>query len=188
MKIILASKSPRRKTVLEENGYEVEVDVSHADEDSMKAGDIREMVKAIAKLKAETVAKRHDGVIVAADTMVYFNGKAIGQQKDRKEAGRTLRMLLGKTHEVYTGICIISKNGDNQKIIQGLEMTKVKLRDVDEEELKRYIDADTYKGKAGAYSIDDPEFKSFIESIEGSYTNVMGLPIERFKKMMKEVV
>jgi septum formation protein len=190
MKLILASKSPRRKKVLEENGYEVIVDVSNADEDSVKSTslNLRDKVIRIATLKAGTVAKKHkDGIILAADTMVYFEGHEIGQQDTKDSAFKTLKKLLGKTHEVYTGICIlVIKNNNVMQIIQDSELSKVKLKKISDEAIRKYVDAGHYAGKAGAYNVDDKEFESYVDIIDGSKTNVMGLPIEKVKEMLKK--
>jgi len=186
MKIILASKSPRRKEILEKKGFEVEVDVSNVDEESVKRDDVKQLVMDLARMKAETVAKRKpDSVVVAADTLVYFNGEEIGQQKDDKQAEMTLRMLAGKTHEVYSGLCVI--NTKTGEILQDLEISKVKLKKVSDEILMNYIKSGQYKGKAGAYNIADPEFESFVENIEGSHTNIMGLPQNKIAKMIEVV-
>jgi septum formation protein len=185
MKIILASKSKGRREVLNKLGYEFNIDVSNADEDSIKKEDIKELVMSLAKLKAETVAERHsDSIIIAADTLVSFEGEKIGQQKDDIEAENTIRKLLGKTHEVYTGICVI--NTANNKIVQDIEKSNVTLKNVSDETLKEYIATGAYAGKAGAYCITDQEFKNFIEKVEGSITNIKGMPVEKIGKMIEE--
>jgi septum formation protein len=185
MKIVLASKSKGRREVLNKLGYDFIVDVSHADEDSIKKEDVKELVMELAKLKAETVAKKHsDSITIGADTLVSFKGEKIGQQKDDIEAENTIRKLLGKTHEVYTGICVI--NTANNKIVQDYEVSRVTLKNVSDETLKEYIATEVYAGKAGAYCITDPEFKDFIEKVEGSVTNIKGMPEEKIGKMIKE--
>lgn len=186
MKIILASRSPRRLKLLRDNGYDVSVDISHADEDLVKSDNVKEKVMDIARLKAETVAARHkDSIIIAADTLVYFEGQEIGQQKDKESAMKILKKLLGKTHEVYTGIYMI--NTKSGKFVQDAVVSNVKLRNVSEDIISSYINSGQYKGKAAAYNIDDQEFVSFIESVDGSYTNIMGLPIEKIKPMLEVV-
>jgi len=187
MKIVLASKSPRRKEVLEKHGYDVIIDVSNVDENSAKKKDVKELVMELAKLKAQTVAKRHkDTIIVAADTLVYFERKELGQPKDAHEAEEMIRRLIGKTHEVYSGICII--NTSNSEVMQDFDLSKVKLKKVSDETLREYIASGQYKGKAGAYNINDPEFENFIDNVKGSYFNVMGLPIEKVEKMIDKAV
>ena len=186
MKIILASKSPRRKEILEDNGYDIEVDVSNVDEESARKDDIRELVMHLARLKAETVAKRHNNsVVVAADSLVFFEGQEIGQPKNDEEAERILRMLMGRTHEVYTGVCVI--NPSTGEILQDLEISRVTLKKVSDDVLMNYVKAGHYKGKAGAYNINDPEFESFMDGYEGSYTNIMGLPRKKIAKMIEIV-
>jgi len=185
MKIILASKSPRRKEILEKHGYDVIVDVSGVDEKSVNGDNVKHLVMKLAKLKAEAVKERHKGnIIVAADTLVYFDGEEIGQQKNDEEAERAMRKLIGETHEVYSGVCVI--NTSNSKIIQDYEISKVKLKKVSDETLREYIESGQYKGKAGAYNIADPEFESFVENVEGCKFNIMGLPIEKVKTMINK--
>tara|TARA_Y100000310_G_scaffold187875_1_gene187856 strand:+ start:2290 stop:2853 length:564 start_codon:yes stop_codon:yes gene_type:complete len=187
MKIVLASKSPRRKEILEEQGYDVVVDVSNVDEDLIKKKDVKELVMELAKLKAEAVKERHkDDIIIAADTLVYFDGKEIGQQKSDDEAKETMEKLMGETHEVYSGVCVI--NTSNGKVEQDCEISKVKLKNVPKNTLKEYIKSGQYKGKAGAYNIADPEFESFVENVEGCKFNIMGLPIEKVKMMINKVL
>ena len=190
MEFILASQSPRRKKILEDHGFKFIVDISNADEESVKAVNIKERVVETARLKAETVAKRHDdAIILAVDTLVYFEGKEIGQQKSVDTALKTLKNLLGKTHEVYSGIYLIKKrNGKIIKALQDTDISKVLLKKVDDKTLDAYVHSGQYKGKAGAYNISDPEFESFIEKIDGSYSNIMGMPIEKVEPMMKNII
>ena len=187
MKIVLASRSPRRKQLLEEAGFEVEVDVSNLDEKDVKKEDVIDLVMELAKLKVQIVAKRHpDSIIVGADTLVYFNGEEIGQPVDEKDAEEIMNKLNGTTHEVVTGLYVVNTN--NGKFSHEHEVSEVKLRKINEEKIKEYITLGLYKGKAGAYNIDDPEFETFIESIKGPKSNVMGLPIEKVKEMINKVV
>ncbi len=180
-RIILASKSPRRKEILSQY-YDVTVDASYIDEEAVKKNDISELVVELARLKAEKVASRHlDSVIVAADTLVYFKGKEMGQAKDDLDAEKMLRKLMGNTHEVYSGVCVIS----NCLMLQDYDVSKVTLKNVPENILKEYISSGLYKGKAGAYNINDPEFKIFVDKVEGCYFNIMGMPIEKVKKMIE---
>ena len=138
----------------------------------------------LAKLKAKTVAERHkDSIVVAADTLVYFEGEEIGQQHNEEDAEKILRRLMGKTHEVFSGLCII--NTKTGEVMQDMETSYVTLRKVSDEILMNYIKLGQYKGKAGAYNIDDPEFESFVEKIEGCKLNIKGMPIEKIQKMIE---
>lgn len=184
MKIVLASKSPRRKAILEEHRYDVTVDVSDVDEEAVKREDVKDLVMELAKLKAKKVAERHkDSIVVAADTLVYFEGEELGQAKNDEEAEKTLRKLMGKKHEVFSGICVI--NTATGELMQDLEISRVTLKKVSDRVLKEYIASGQYKRKAGAYNIDDPEFESFVDYIEGCKLNIKGMPIEKIKKMIK---
>jgi|TARA_Y100000310_G_C20689203_1_gene821108 septum formation protein len=185
MKLVLASRSPRRKSLLEEAGYEVYVDVSDFDEKSIVIPDVKELVVELALKKAEVVAPRHQGsVIVAADTLVCFEGKEIGQQDSDEDARKVIKMLLGKTHEVFTGVCIVGKDGQKY---QDLVRSEVTLKNVSDAVVEEYIKSGQYKRKAGAYNIADPEFENFVEKIEGSETNIVGLPIEKVKEMLEKL-
>jgi septum formation protein len=178
MKLVLASQSPRRKSLLEELGHDVVVDVSDFDEKSVVISDVKDLVVELALKKAEVVAPRHPcSIIVAADTLVCFEGKEIGQQETDSDAREVIKKLMGKTHEVFTGVCIICADG---KVLQDYDKSEVTLKNV----LDEYIKSGKYKGKAGAYCITDPEFESFVEKVEGSETNIVGLPIEKFKEML----
>lgn len=186
MKLILASKSLRRIEVLTKFGYDFITDVSNADESLIQKEDVKELVMSLAKLKAETVAKKHsDSIIIGADTLVSFEGKQIGQPKDKDDARRIIKELLGKTHEVFTGVCVV--NTANNKIMQDFEVSKVTLRDVSDEVLEEYLATGVYAGKAGAYDIGDAEFKVFIDNIEGCRYNIRGTPIEKIENMMEAV-
>jgi septum formation protein len=186
MKIILASQSPRRKALLEKAGLKVIVDPSNADERSIKDKDLKNLVLRISELKANTVAKRHkDSIIIAADTMVYFDNKEIGQPKDRDDARKMLKELLGKTHKVGTGITII--NTATGKMLRDFELSKVTLNDMSDAKIWEYLDTDKYIGKAGAYNILDKEFKEFIKNYEGDYENIVGLPIKKVLDMIEKV-
>jgi len=185
VKIVLASKSPRRKTLLEEMGYLVDVDVSNFDEDSVEHANAVDLVMEIAKQKGLTVKERHaDSIIVTADTMVFSNGEPIGQQKTDQEAIAILKQLCGHTHEVITGVCII--NTSNNKMIQGSDSSEVTLKQMSDEKIQEYVKSGLYKGKAGSYNIADPEFESFIEEVKGDYPNIMGLP-KKVKGMIEKV-
>jgi len=186
MKIVLASQSARRKALLEEAGLQVIVDPSNADERSIKDTDLKKLVLKISELKAKTVAKRHkDSIIIAADTMVFFNNKEMGQPKDRDDAREMIKALNGKTHEVGTGITII--NTATGKILQDLELSKVTLNNMSDAKIWEYLDTDQYIGKAGAYNIRDKEFKAFIKSYEGSYENIAGLPVKKVLEMIEKI-
>lgn len=183
MKLILASQSPRRKKIIEELGYDIIVHPSNFDEDSIKILDPVELVRRLAEEKAKEVAKQYDdAIIIAADTIVYHDNKILGQQDSDEAAKYTLECLMGKTHQVSTGICMINTR-TNQIIIEN-EITDVKIKYIKKAELDAYISSGLYKGKAGAYNIDDDKFRKYVEEYSGSYTNIMGLPKGKFLDML----
>jgi septum formation protein len=185
MKIILASKSPRRKVILEHYGYDVVVDVSNVDEDKTKHTDVKKLVMDLAEQKAKAVLPKHkNSIVVAADTLVYFNGQQIGQQDTPEAAEKTIKQMLGKTHEVYSGVCVI--NPITGSVVIDYDISKVKLNKVSDDELKKYIESGQYKGKAGAYNISDPQFKSFVGGVDGCKFNILGLPIDKVQLMIME--
>jgi len=184
--IVLASKSPRRKEILEKSGYDIIIDVSNFDENGVVEEDIKQKVQEIAKGKAMVIVPKHDNsIVIAADTFVYFNGHEIGKEQNDESARKTLMELLGNTHEVFTGIYVINTKTD--KVVQDICISKVTLKQVPGFVVDKYISSGHYKGKAGCYNINDPEFESFVDHIEGSYSNIMGLPKERIKNMIDEV-
>lgn len=183
MRIILASKSPRRKALLEQLGLEFEIVPSTADEKAITENDPRELVKKLAGLKAESVAKtlRGENLVIGADTIVYFNGKIIGQPRDEDEARNMLRMLSGKTHEVFTGVCLI--NTKTGKKLLNSSRTLVTFRELSEKDIEKCLENRIILGGAGSYT---PEIHGRIfEKIEGSYTNVVGLPTEKLIPMLR---
>jgi septum formation protein len=185
MKIILASKSPRRKVILQHYGYDVEVDVSNVNEDKTKHNDVKKLVMDLAKQKAEAVLPKHkNSIVVAADTMVYFKGQQIGKQRTPEDAEKTMKSMLGKTHEVYSGVCVINPKTGNT--IVDYDLSRVTLNKVSNDVLKKYIESGNYKGKAGAYNISDPEFESFVGGVDGCKFNILGLPIDKVQLMIME--
>ena len=186
MRLILASKSPRRKIILNNMGFEFEIEPSNADESQIKEQSPEKLVMALAELKAGTVAEKHDNaVILGADTIVYHEGKIIGKAKSEDEAMALLKSLAGKEHSVYTGICAINKKTGQKKT--DFVKSIVKLRDVGKEEMERYVHEGFYKGKAGAYNIDDPEFEPFVERIDGCKFNIMGMGFAKGLEVLKAV-
>lgn len=188
MKLILASKSPRRKIILEKMGFEFDIEPSNADESSIMENKSQpeNVVMSLAELKAASVAKNHDNkIILGADTIVYHEGKIIGKANNEDEAMKLLKSLIGKEHSVYTGICAINLKTGQKKT--DFVKSIVKLREVGKEELERYVYGGFYKGKAGAYNIDDNEFEPFVERINGCKFNIMGMGFAKGIEVLKSV-
>ncbi len=179
MKIILASKSPRRKEILENAGFEFDIVCADADE-SVKDGILPcEAVKDISKRKAlavkALVGKDAAGrIILAADTVVSVDGEIIGKPKDKEDAFNILRKLSGRKHTVYTGYTIIK----DEEIICDYQSSDVYFRQLSDREILGYIDSGEPMDKAGAYGIQK-KGALLVEKIDGDFFNVMGLPINK---------
>ncbi|MHC4575237.1 MAG: Maf family protein [Planctomycetota bacterium] len=176
--IILASGSPRRKELLREAGYRFEVIRPEIDE-SASAGEglsPRKYAEKLALAKAKNVAERfRDSLVVGADTVVDFAGEIIGKPADGREAEQITRKLFGAPHKVITAVAIVRLN-DDTAIVES-DSTTVYPRMMSEEQIAEHIRGGSWRGKAGAYAIQEGG-DEFVERIEGSLTNVMGLPME----------
>jgi septum formation protein len=180
-KYILASKSPRRKYLLNQIGFNFKVVDSNAIEVTEK--NAHKSVKINAQSKSRAVSSKHKKrIIIGADTVVYLNQKILNKPKDLKEAKKYLRMLSGKKHVVYTGVNVI--NNITGKEVYGNEKTVVEFRKLTEEEINYYVDKFKPLDKAGAYGIQDDFGCLFINKITGDYYNVVGLPLVRLYKLI----
>lgn len=184
-KIILASASYRRRDILKKHNIHFGIITSDIVENIDDSNFPETSVMSLAFQKAVDVSRKidSDSLIIAADTIVYFDGKIIGKPKDKAEAIETLKKLSGQTHSVYTGIAIIKTNS-NEKVVDYCR-TKVKFRILDDEMIRKYISASEYMDKAGGYGIQD-KGALFVESIDGSYSNVVGLPIVKLDILLKK--
>lgn len=178
-KVVLASASPRRRALLEQAGLDFIVCPSKIEEVITKS-EPSEIVMALASDKANDVAaSAPDGtVILGADTVVVKNGCILGKPKDDSDAKRMLSMLSGKTHQVYTGVCMIAKNDGNYHTVTFFDKTDVKMYDLSEQQIDWYIASKEPADKAGAYGIQGLG-AVFIEAIHGDYNNVVGLPLAK---------
>ena len=185
-KIILASASPRRQELIGRLIPDFKVMTDNSPEEVIMGEKPEETVKRLAKQKAENIAGEitDDAVVIAADTMVALDGQFLGKPCDEKEAYNMLKMLSGNTHQVYTGVAVIdTKSG---KIINEYETTGVKFRTLLDDEIKAYIKSGEPMDKAGAYGIQELG-ALFIQGIEGDYFNVVGLPLCRLGRILKEM-
>ena len=182
-KIILASKSAARKSIFANLGINAEIYITDADEELEEELSPEEIVRELSLRKAR-IAKEQIGdpniLIIAADTVVEYDGKIIGKPKDAEDAARTLSMLSGNFHRVYSGITIILGSFE----ACDHDVTKVKFRDMDIREIEQYIKIGDPLTKAGAYGAEGPG-AAFIEHIEGDFFNIAGLPIFKFANMLK---
>lgn len=180
-KVILASGSPRRRELLGDMGIEFEIDVPDVDETVAGAPD--EMVRVLAERKARAVAeKRSEGLIVAADTLVALDGRALGKPANDEEAKEMLSSLSGRTHDVFTGVCVM--DAASGRCMVEADRTGVCFREVSNEEIESYVATGEPRDKAGAYAIQGGA-GAFVSGYEGSRTNVIGLPVELLDKMLR---
>lgn len=179
-RIILASQSPRRKELLSSVGLEFEVIVSDADESvvSKEHIPVNVYVQELALIKAAAVAKQllkdKNAVIISADTIVTHDGCVLGKPKDEEDAFKMLKSLSGKTHEVYTGYCVM-RIKDGYTVCNSVK-TSVTFKNIDDDKIRRYIRTSEPMDKAGAYGIQGIG-GMLVEKIEGDYANVVGLPV-----------
>ena len=189
MKYILASKSPRRREILEMLGVKFEIVVADTDESS----DITDPYKLVEELslrkgiavRDELIAKGYDlsdTVIISADTIVAIDGEILGKPRDEEDACRMLRLYSGREHEVVSGICLIGAN------MQGVthEVTKVTFDEMDEETVQSYVRTAKPYDKAGAYAIQGLA-SAYISGIVGDYFNVVGLPVHKMCCLHHEI-
>ena len=182
--MILASKSPRRKEILENIGFNLKIESEEVEEISNKL-EITEKIMEIAYKKVEAVAyKFPDEYVVGADTIVELNDEIIGKPKDEKEAFKILKNLSGKTHNVITAYSFINKS--KNILIQDYSITKVFFKDLSDEMINWYISTKEPMDKAGAYGIQE-KGSIFVEKIEGDFFTVMGFPIEKFMTRLLEL-
>lgn len=179
---ILASASPRRRELLSLSGFSFDVIPSKADESLNESLSPEETVKALARLKAESVFKEHrDRVVFGCDTVVYLNGEILGKPKDEVHAFAMLKRLSGKTHTVSTGVCIMSKD----KEICFSDTTEVTFYELSDETIKSYIATNECSDKAGAYGIQGYG-SVLVKEIKGDYFSVMGLPVARSARALAQ--
>ncbi|MCL5104374.1 MAG: Maf family protein [Armatimonadetes bacterium] len=181
--IILASASPRRRELLSLIFEDFQVLPSEFEESEVPADlpPVRH-VEYSATMKARDVAAKHPGsLVIGADTIVVVRDQILGKPADAADAGRMLRGLSGRTHEVYTGLAVIL--GDMERT--GVECTDVTFRKLTDEMISRYISSGEPMDKAGAYAIQG-RASVLIKSIRGCYFNVVGLPLYRLSTMLEE--
>lgn len=186
MNFILASKSPRRRSILEDIGLDFEILESGADESSVsKDLSPKLYVQELAMLKSSSVAAnaKSGTLVIGADTVVVHNGQILGKPKDFDEAFSMLSSLSGTSHEVYTGISVTSS--DNMRTVTDFCETKVFFSAMSSDEITDYINRYKPFDKAGAYGIQ--EYAAvFTERIEGDFFNVVGLPVAKLYSLLKK--
>ncbi len=179
--LILASSSPRRADLLRAAGIPFEAVPVNVDESVSKLEPPGEHVRRLAREKADAAFVTHgDAVVLAADTIVIISGEIMGKPRDAKDAVRMLRQLSGREHEVLTGVAIVAKRGVAVEVAR----TRVWVSPLNDQEIEQYVATGEPLDKAGAYGIQGQGSK-FIDRIQGSYSNVVGLPVSLVYRLLK---
>ncbi len=180
-RIVLASASPRRARILTDLGVAYRVVVSHIDESLRPGEDGAAAVERLARAKALAVASGSDLPVLAADTEVLLDGHILGKPADQTEAVSMLRRLAGRTHEVVTGVCLT-----NEGVVRsGIERSVVTFASMSDAELAWYAASNEPLDKAGGYHVDG-KGALFITTVEGSPSNVAGLPVRLLLRLVRE--
>jgi len=182
--IILASRSPRRQQLLSEAGYEFTTVWPDIDESAFVEEGISpcEYAERLALAKAKSVAEKHpQRLVLGADTVADFKGEIIGKPIDAKKAEEITRKLFSGPHKVITAVAVV-RISDGTEIVES-DSTTVYPKKLTESQIAEHIKGGSWRGKAGAYAISEQD--EFVERIEGSLTNVMGLPMELVQRLLK---
>lgn len=181
--LILGSKSSRRRQILEEAGLDFKLTSIECDEAFPEELDIQNIARYLAEKKSRAYSKTltKNQILLTADTIVVINDQILGKPDDDEGAKAMLTLLSGKTHEVITGVCLRS----NSKTVSFQDTTTVSFQNISLEEIEYYIEKDKPFDKAGSYGIQDWIGLIGVASINGSYYNVVGLPIHRVYEELK---
>lgn len=183
--LVLASASPRRVELLQEAGYTFEVIVPQVEEAHDESLSCEALTVENARLKAAVIAvQRPDAIVIGADTLVYLDGLPLGKPLDMEDAASMLRRLSGHTHQVCTGVAIMAEGGALKKTFHVI--SDVTFKPLADDIISDYHARIEPLDKAGAYAVQD-ESAMIIEHVEGSWSNVKGLPMERLNEVLAEL-
>lgn len=182
--LILASNSPRRRELLDQVGMSYELDPAHVDESVLPGEGPEEYVLRLAMAKAAETARRHgSGLVLGADTVVVLDGDILGKPATYEEAVDMLTRLSGRAHKVMTGVALLDAlTGESAS---GVEVTEVRMCAIGKDEVEAYASTGEPMDKAGAYGIQG-RAALFVEGVDGDFFNVVGLPLAKLNRMMKE--
>lgn len=185
MKIILASKSPRRRKMLKELGVRYILSSAEADESVDRPYKPHTLVKMLARRKAmaayDALTNKKDTLIISADTVVALGNSILGKPRDDDDARNMLRSMSGTVHYVYSGVAAIY----NGKTVSAYEKTQIKFRELSDKDIERYIKTGEHRDKAGSYGIQE-KGGYFVEGVKGDINNVVGLPVLKLRNLIKE--
>lgn len=185
--LILASASPRRRDLLRQVGLEFRSEAPDVDETLHNENGAKpaEIVESLASRKAEAIAGKYAGdkaLVLGSDTLVFLNEEALGKPGDAEETRAFLRRLAGRTHQVYTGLCLIQSATGRREL--GHSRTDVRMRSLSDDDIADYLAAGESADKAGGYAIQS-RGAFLIEEIQGDYSNVVGLPLALLYEFLK---
>lgn len=181
--LILASSSPRRRELLQQLGLTFEILSPDIDESVFANECIEDYVRRLAHTKAKTIlASQPHAVVLAADTSLVFNGQIIGKPESKQHAFEIWSLLSGQVHEVLTGICVATSTSCQSNVVR----TQVTLQKLSLDDMEYYWATSEPLGKAGAYAIQGIAAQ-YVTRIEGSYSNVVGLPLHETVQLLKVV-
>lgn len=182
--LVLASGSPRRSEILRAVGWPFEAVVPDVDETLSADEAAEDYVRRLAREKAGRVAStRLFGLVLGADTVVVVDGSILGKPRDAADAARMLRLLSARAHEVLTGVALV--RAETGRTVSGVARTRVRFAELSDEEVERYVETGEPLDKAGAYAVQG-RAAPFIESIEGEYWNVVGLPVRLVYELARD--
>jgi septum formation protein len=182
MNLLLASSSPRRKMLLENLGFNLKIVSPEIDEAPLPGEAPRDLVFRLSQKKARTVSVDSDLIVLAADTVVVCQNQLLGKPKGRDEAKQFLKKLSGKSHQVLTGYTILKDKYQFSHIVT----TQVFFRSLKEYEIDAYVLTREPYDKAGGYAVQGSA-AAFIDSIEGSFTNIIGLPMKEVLESLEQI-
>jgi septum formation protein len=182
-RLILASASQRRRELLAEAGYRFVVDPSGIDEPEPSAGTAPDVYAAELALRkaAEVARRRGSGLILAADTVCAAREEILNKPIDRRDAERMIRLQEGHDTDVISGICLY--RAERREWVGAVEVSVVRFKPLSERERNEYLDTGRWQGKSGGYGIQDRD--PFVAVTSGSYSNVVGLPVERLESLLR---
>jgi septum formation protein len=187
VRIILASASPRRRELLAEAGYKFTVVTPDIDESAFPTASVRadEYAKTLVLAKAKNVAEKYpNSLVIGADTVVDFNSEIIGKPADAKEAEQITRKLFSAPHKVITAVALV-RLSDGIELCEG-DTTTVYPKRLTDKQIAEHIKSGSWRDKAGAYAIKETG-DEFVQKIQGSLTNVMGLPMELLQRLLSGI-
>ena len=189
MKIILASKSPRRKELMDLLGIKYEIMVSEADETLEQGLTLEEQSKKLGYIKAKAVFDKTEGnrIVIGSDTLVAKGNELFGKPQDKQDAINMLNELKNTKHQVMTSIAIlVEKDGKYEEYID-CDITSVYVSDITDNEIEEWLNTGKAYDKAGAYAIQE-EFIKHIDKIDGNYGTIVGMPINKVYKILKQYI